>query len=130
MTEAEILQVLESPTDSTPYTQQRCNILKLMYSTGWRAESIVRLKVGSLKKEFLPDGRQTFQIIIGTMKNVQGGLSNMDRQMVSTLIVQHENPKLCAINAIHCQHKLVGEDADPKDFLFRLFYTPIPCQSL
>ncbi len=57
-------------------------------------------QVGSFKRGKLEDGRTFLEVVNGTMKNHQGTLSTVDKELLKQQIVEHNNPRYYPINVV------------------------------
>jgi hypothetical protein len=95
----ELLTVLKAAEGNTPFFVQRRNLLLLGYTTSYRGEVLRRLVVESFKPEFF-EGRKSYSIVVGTMKNLPGDLNHVDHKPFSLLITSGDDPRTCPIRAI------------------------------
>ena len=104
--ETEVQALYDKTNWSSWFEAQRMNFLVLSYQLGQRPESLVRLCVGNFQPKVLEGGQKSIQVNFGTMKNLQGDQANSSKAVHHQLVVEHNNPKLCAVAAYERQFAL------------------------
>ena len=92
---------------SSPFADQRTNILVFAFRTGLRSEVLRRLCVDSFVESKTEDGKRMVTMVMGTMKNKPASMQKVDATMFKQVIVEGANPDTCALKALDRQRALV-----------------------
>ena len=72
---------------------QRYNILILGYCLGWRPSTMMKMQPNMFKKEVLADGRVTYQVHAGSMKNLQQTVDKSEVSIFKQTIISAHDPR-------------------------------------
>ena len=109
LSEPEFVKIMHEEA-TTPLHKQRLNILCIAWSTGLRADSLMKLTMNSFRDIRTDAGVDGMEIVIPNMKNLPADIEHCDASLFRQVIVPAENEKLCPVRAVQRQQLLVQEE--------------------